>query len=114
MSRALLAVGGAATILVAALPQPSFGHVPAAALGFIALALWPAASHLPSPRTAHGTAVLLVAMLAWLASELHGGNLLGLSERILAGAQALCPLALVLAVLTSQRRPTSVAGSADG
>jgi len=114
VSRALLAVGGAATIGVAALPQPSSGHVPAATLGFIALALWPAASHLPWRRSARGTAVLLVALLAWLASELQGGNLLGLSERIVAGAQALCPLALALAVLTSQDRPTRVAGSADG
>ncbi|MDQ1741165.1 MAG: hypothetical protein QOE53_2817, partial [Pseudonocardiales bacterium] len=47
MSRALLAGGGAATIGVAALPQPSSGHVPAATLGFTALAVWPAVSQLP-------------------------------------------------------------------
>jgi hypothetical protein len=58
--------------------------------------------------------VLLVAMLAWLAWELQGGNLLGLSERVVAGAEALCPLGWVLAVATSQRRSTRVAGSADG
>lgn len=114
VSRALLMVGGAATIGVAALPQPSSGHVPAAALGFIALALWPAACRLPCRRSARGITVLLVAMLAWLAVELQGGNLLGLSERILAGTEALCPLALVLALLTSQRRPTRVAGSRAG
>jgi hypothetical membrane protein len=114
LSRAVLAVGGAATIGVAALPQPSSGHVPAATLGFVALALWPAASQLPWRRSARGTAVLLVAMLAWLAWELQGGNLLGLSERVVAGAEALCPLGWVLAVATSQRRSTRVAGSADG
>jgi hypothetical membrane protein len=103
ISRALLAVGGAATIGVAALPQPSAGHVPAAALGFLALAGWPAASRLRWRRSARGAAVLLVATLAWLASELHGGALLGLSERVVAGAEALCPLVFALAVLTSRR-----------
>lgn len=101
VSRALLAVGGAATIGVAALPQPSAGHVPAATLGFLALAVWPAVSRLPWRRSARGAAAALVAMLVWLAFELHGGDLLGLSERILAGAEALCPLAFAVAVLTT-------------
>lgn len=112
-ARALLAVGGGATMGVAVLPQPAAGHVPAAALGFIALALWPAASRLRWHRSARATTLLLVAMLAWLASELRGGSLLGLSERIVAGAEALCPLTVALAILTSRRRPTRAAGSTD-
>jgi hypothetical membrane protein len=104
LSRAVLAVGGAATIGVAALPQPSAGHVPAATLGFVALAVWPAVSQLPWRRSARGAAVLLVAMLAWLAWELQGGSLLGLSERVVAGAEALCPLGWVLAVAAAGRR----------
>jgi hypothetical protein len=118
MARALLAVGGGATIGVAALPQPAAGHVPAAALGFIALAAWPAAARLRWRRSARATTLLLVALLAWLASELHGGSLLGLSERIVAGAEALCPLAAALAMSMrmsmSQRGPAHLAGSADG
>lgn len=112
VSRALLAVGGAATIGVAALPQPSSGHVPAATLGFIALALWPAACQLPWRRSARGAAVLLLALLGWLVFELQGGGLVGLSERVVACAEALCPLAFALAVLASQRQPKPAAGSA--
>ena len=114
MARTLLAVGGGATIGVAALPQPSSGHVPAAALGFVTLALWPAASRLRWRRSARGATLLLVATLAWLTSELHGGSLLGLSERIVAGAEALCPLAVAFAVFISHSRPTRVAGAAGG
>jgi Na+/proline symporter len=99
----------------AALPQPSSGHVPAATLGFLALAVGPAASQLPWRRATREAAVVLVAMLAWLAAELQGGgNLLGLSERVVAGAEALCPFAVALAVLISRRGPTPVAGSAIG
>ena len=103
-SRALLALGGAATAGVSALPQPSAGHVPAAALGFVALAVWPAAARLPWRRAARGAAVLLVALLGWLVWQLHGGALIGVSERIVAGAEALCPLAFALAVFISQRQ----------
>lgn len=104
VSRALLAVGGVATMGVAALPQPSSGHVPAATLGFVALAVWPATSRLPWRRSARGAAVALVAMLVWLAFELHGGELLGVSERILAGAEALCPLGFALACGRTQNQ----------
>jgi hypothetical membrane protein len=97
-ARALLALGGAATIMVAALPQPSAGHLPAAAIAFVALALWPAASDLPGRRTARLGALALVALLGWLAFELRGGALLGLSERVLAGAEALWPLVAALSV----------------
>ena len=92
-SRAILGAGGLATVLVAALPQPDVGHVPAATAGFLALAAWPAVSILRF-RAARGMAVIiLVCLLAWLGLELRGGSLLGLSERVLAGAEALAPLA---------------------
>src|SRR3954471_6075542 len=42
LARATLGVGGAATVVVAASPQPAPMHVPAAAIGFAALAIWPA------------------------------------------------------------------------
>lgn len=97
-ARAVLALGGAATVSVAALPQPNAGHVPAAALGFLALALWAALSEVPGPRVRVAMAVLLLLLLGWLVVELHGGNLVGLSERMLAGAEALCPLAIVVMI----------------
>jgi hypothetical membrane protein len=97
VSRVILGIGGAATILVAALPQPDIGHVPAATVGFLALAVWPAASMLRF-RGARGiTVIILLCLLAWLALELRGGSLLGLSERFLAGAEALAPLAFAAA-----------------
>ena len=101
--RALLAAGGAATAAVAALPQPAAGHLPAAAVGFVALALWPAASRVPGPRAAcMATAVLLV-LLGWLAIELRRGHVVGLSERLLAGAEAFWPLVVALAFIWRQR-----------
>jgi hypothetical protein len=106
LARALLALGGAATIMVAALPQPSAGHLPAAAVAFVALALWPVAAGLPGRRAALLATLSLLAMLGWLAFELRGGALLGVSERVLAGAEALWPLAVVLGVqLRSRAEP---------
>jgi Protein of unknown function (DUF998) len=98
-ARSILAVGGAATVAVAALPQPSAGHVPAATVGFVALALWPAASQLPGRRVGYGVSLVLVGLLGWLAVELRGGDLLGLSERALAGTQALWPFTVACLVL---------------
>ena len=94
-ARVLFGLGGAATIAVACLPQPSTGHVPAATIGFVALALWPAVSHLPDRRVAWVASAGLLVVLGWLAVEIHGGSLLGLSERTVAGAEALWPLAAV-------------------
>ncbi|MGH3813024.1 MAG: DUF998 domain-containing protein [Pseudonocardiaceae bacterium] len=109
--RLLLAIGGAATVLLAVFPQPVTGdstaHVAAAVIVFPALSLWPA---LAARRGATpGLAVWLVAaagllgMLGWFGLEFFGdGRRIGLSERVLAGAQALWPLA---AVLLARRRP---------
>jgi len=101
--RALLAVGGIATIAVSALPQPAAGHAPAATVGFVALALWPAASGVPAQRAARIASIGLVALLGWLLLELQDGNLLGLSERVLAGAQSLWPLAVALTLSRLRR-----------
>lgn len=114
--RVALAIGGLANIAVAAFPQPDSGsspaHVRAATVGFVALALWPALAarrdrpvpfglSLPVALTAAGA---LLAVLGWFGSELYGdGDYVGLSERALAGAQALWPL--VIAV--SARRATA-------
>ncbi len=102
--RLLLAAGGLATIVVAASPQPSPIHSPAAAVAFSALTLWPAFSRLPRPVTGVAATVVLLGLLCWLGVQIRGGDALGLSERVLAGAQALWPLTVVLLVAISERR----------
>ncbi|MDQ3988492.1 MAG: DUF998 domain-containing protein [Actinomycetota bacterium] len=105
--RLLLAIGGAATVLVAVFPQPEGGsspaHILAAGVAFAALSLWPALAWRRSgraplrPAVSIGAAVVLLGLLGWFATELYGdGVLIGLSERALAGSQALWPLAVVL------------------
>jgi hypothetical membrane protein len=111
-ARTLLALGGLATIAVAALPQPSTGHVPAATMGFILLALWPALSGVPSGWASRSVSALLIALLGWLAIEIHRGGLLGLSERTVAGAEALWPLALAVTLLLARRVTSSTVESA--
>jgi hypothetical membrane protein len=105
--RVALAVGGVSTVLVAAFPQPSAGHFPAATISFLALALWPALSGLPTRTGGRSATVGLLALLGWLTLELGEGRLLGLSERVVAGAEALWPLAVVIALL---RRATPERG----
>jgi hypothetical membrane protein len=102
LARSLLGIGGAATIAVSLLPQPNAGHVPAASVGFVLLAIWPAFSVILPRRVGIAITVVLLVLLAWLVVELSSHGPLGLSERVLAGAEALCPLALV--VLGLRRR----------
>lgn len=105
--RAMLAGGGAATLLVAAFPQPvqgnSVAHTIAAALAFAGLALWPvfaAESHSDSPLLTYSTCItaslVLSGLVVWFVVELHGGHR-GLAERAAAGSQALWPLVVVVA-----------------
>lgn len=101
--RILLATGGVATLAVAAFPVPRTGssaaHAVAALVAFGALTLWPAFA-----RGSKGATAVLAILLAWFALELFGdGAHIGLSERVVAAAQALCPLF----VLIVTRRGTS-------
>ena len=96
VARLVLGAGGAATIVVAALPQPSAGHVPAATVGFVTLALWPASARWTPRREAVAATGVLLVLLAWLAYAAGSHHLVGLAERVLAGAQALCPVGFVL------------------
>jgi hypothetical membrane protein len=107
LGRVVLGIGGVSAALVAVFAQPSAGHFPAATVSFVALAVWPAASGLPGPRSALVASGCLLGLLAWLGVELggeRGGDLLGLSERVVAGAQAVWPLAVVLALRARGRR----------
>ncbi|HEY0716544.1 MAG TPA: DUF998 domain-containing protein [Streptosporangiaceae bacterium] len=115
-ARLILMTGGVATMLVAAFPEPAGGggsllHTLWAAVGFIALAAWPLAARKRGPAVPAGlrpgvcaaAGGVLLALLVWFGAELiGGGRQVGLSERVLAGAQAVWPLAVVLACRWSQ------------
>lgn len=116
--RLVLMTGGVATVLVAANPEPAGGggslpHTLWAAAGFVALAAWPVAARKRDPVVAAvlrpavsaSAAGVLLGLLAWFGAELiGGGRQVGLAERVLAGAQAVWPLAVVLACRRSQSR----------
>ncbi|WP_170839523.1 DUF998 domain-containing protein [Micromonospora halophytica] len=124
--RLMLALGGVATVAVAAFPLPaergsSTPHGLAAAVAFGALAVWPAfaagSRRAPgrvtgvTPAAGTACAALLLVLVGWFVLELVvGGPRIGLSERVAAGAQALCPL-LVAVTLDRGRR---AAGGSPG
>jgi hypothetical protein len=105
--RTALAVGGLATLLVAATPLPadgdgSPGHTAAAGCAFLALAVWPALSWRPAavgllrPVPSLTAAAVLCGLVTWFGVELVAdAGRIGLSERAAAGAQALWPLCVV-------------------
>lgn len=107
VSRVVLGVGGVTAALVAVFPQPSAGHFPAATASFLALAAWPALSQVPSRTAGRLAALGLAGSLVWFATQLGGGDVLGLSERVVAGAEALWPLAVVVVTRRSLRRARS-------
>jgi Protein of unknown function (DUF998) len=103
--RALLSAGGVATIVLAGFPQPVTGdsaeHVAAASVALCMLSLWPGLAWRrgvqPEPRIWWLTAAGLLGLLGWFGIEyFSGSSRIGLSERVLTGAQALWPLAAVL------------------
>jgi hypothetical membrane protein len=117
LGRLILALGGVATILVAANPEPagsgSLPHTVSAATAFIAVAIWPAVSVRRGPSVPSGlrpaacvsATVIMLGLLVWFYVELGmGGRHLGLAERVLAGAEAIWPLAVTLTCYLSQSR----------
>jgi hypothetical membrane protein len=107
--RVMLATGGVATVLVAAFPLPRTGssgaHQLAATVAFACLALWPALSRVPGgapqpvpPVLMRVAAGVLVTLVVVFCAALAAGVLVGLAERVAAGAQSLWPLATVLAL----------------
>ncbi|MDP9240229.1 MAG: DUF998 domain-containing protein [Actinomycetota bacterium] len=105
--RVALGVGGVATMLVAAFPQPDMGastaHFWAATTGFVTLAVWPVLAW--RNRMGLVTSIALLGTVGWFAVELFGkGDLIGLSERFVAGSQALCPLVAVVVLRRLQAR----------
>jgi hypothetical membrane protein len=126
--RLILMTGGVATVLVAAFPEPAGGggslpHTLWAAVGFMALAAWPLAARKRGPLVPAGlrpgvcaaAAGVLLGLLVWFGAELiGGGRQVGLAERVLAGAQAVWPLAVVLTCRWSQSRARMRAKSPAG
>lgn len=117
--RALLALGGAATLAVALAPSDAHTqlHRISAAVGFGALALWPAFSARRgvsgplSPKVAVTASVVLLALVAVFVAELaqitpDDGAATGLTERLVAGAQSVWPLVVVIALRWRQRDAT--------
>jgi len=112
--RVILATGGLATLLVAAFPVPRTGtsqaHFAAALVAFGALTSWPAfaaawrrpaAPPVLRPVVSVTATAALAALLGWFGAELFGdGPRVGLSERVLAAAQALWPLCVAVAAGT--------------
>jgi hypothetical membrane protein len=118
--RVRLRAGGAAPWLAAPSPLPAGGggsvrHTIAAAVGFITLSFWPVLSAKREPsvpwplrlRTGAGATVVLFALLVWFGAELRGGGQVGLAERVLAGAESLWPLVVVLACYRAPRAPSA-------
>ncbi len=118
VGRLLLALGGIATLLVSALPLPRVGtsqsHGIAALVAFLALALWPAfapgssATEVPwglRRRVGIGATVLLLLLVGWFGLTLLEEHLVGLAERIAAGAEAVWPLAVVISWLWRAQWP---------
>ena len=106
-ARVLHAVGGTAMLAVAVLPNDVHrrAHRVAAGIGFGALAVWPAlagrrgATGVLAPAATVGASAALVGTLGWFVRELQGdSDATGLSERVLAGAEALWPLVVVVAL----------------
>ena len=114
--RLVLVAGGIAGILVAVSPDRGGGsltHGIWAAVGFIALTVWPAGGckrglSVPwglRPGVAASAVAVLLGLLVWFVAELFsGGALVGLAERVLGAAQALWPLAVILSCRSGQAR----------
>jgi hypothetical membrane protein len=119
LGRVLLAVGGLATLLVAALPLPGGGgsssaHSVVAFLAFVLLTVWAPCAGVASAgapwglrrRIATGAGVVLGVLTLWFfVVVLAGGSHVGLAERCAAGAQALWPAIVVASVPRSVRAP---------
>ena len=126
--RLILLAGGIAGMLVAASPEPAGGggslHGFWAVVGFAALAAWPVGARRRGrsvpwalrPAVSACAAGVLLALVVWFGAELFmGGGQAGLAERILGGAQAVWPLAVVLSCNWGQSRartqPTGPVGA---
>ena len=117
--RIALAMGGVATIFVAVFPEPkadtSDKHGVVATIASSAVAIWPIVAAKRGPRVSWPlrpvvsvtASIVLIGLLVWFASELQRGTLVGTSERMAAGAEALW---VGLAVAALRRSVVPVSG----
>ncbi|MGH3303004.1 MAG: DUF998 domain-containing protein [Streptosporangiaceae bacterium] len=114
--RALLVIGGIASILIAVNPEPRFGgslaHEAFSVVGVVVMTIWPVAAIRREPGAPFGlrpaaavamTGVTL-AVVAWFTIELFHGPELGLAERTVTADQSMWPLLVVLSVLVARQR----------
>ena len=108
--RAVLISGAVAGMLVAAFPEHngyggSVPHTFWAAIGFAGLAAWPAMAWRRGPpvpwglrpAACFGAIAAMLILIAWFLAELiSGAGQVGLAERVVGGAQAVWPLAVVV------------------
>lgn len=120
--RALLGVGGGATLIVAWIPNTHVGHnfvghMIATYLTYASLSLWPAviARNVPGaplvlrPTFGKTTAIVMgFLVLVTVADIITGGATLGLRERVLTTMQLLVPLVVALGAV---RLPSPVIGA---
>jgi hypothetical membrane protein len=101
LRRPLLAVGGAATALLAVAPEPAHGsssvHALIAFVALVALAVWP----LPGDRVA--VAVLVVLLIVFFIA-LQADTAVGVAERCVTVAEALWPIMVVRRVCRREAR----------
>jgi hypothetical membrane protein len=119
--RALLIIGGIASILIAVNPQARHGgslpHEAFSLLGVVAMTLWPIAAIRREPDApfglrpgaAYAITGFTVALLVWFTVELFHGPLLGLAERVVTADQSIWPLVVVLSVLAVRQRAAAPA-----
>lgn len=129
--RLILMTGGIAAIMVAANPEHAGGvgtlpHTFWATLGFTALAVWPIAGWKRGPSVPYAlrpavtaaAAAVQLCLLAWFDTEVITASAqVGLAERVLAVAQAVWPLAVVVICRRSQSArhgPARAAASTPG
>ena len=115
--RILLALGGAATVLVAVFPLPagstSEAHSAVAFASFVLLTVWAPYARLRDPSAPWGLrrgvalaagGVLGVLTLGFFVTVLVGSSDVGLTERLAAAAQALWPAVVVATVSRTRGR----------
>lgn len=113
LGRVTLAVGGVATVAVAAFPLPAEhgsnpAHAVSATAAFVALSVWPAlATRRGGPRPlkpalTYPASGALLALLAAFGLALYTGHDVGLYERIAAAAQSVWPLAVIALLIGRQ------------
>ena len=115
-ARILLAVAGLSSIGIAASPEPARGstpqHVAWAALGAVAIAVWPAFVARRAPPlilSSYGCAVMtavFMVLLGWLVIETQGGRDLGLAERLFLSIETCWPFIVAIALRQATRPRT--------